>query len=156
MVGGPGRALATVEPGGRATTRNCLANPRFQPAGVRICVRTFARRWACPDGARRTQAALSSNGRPQGRGPSTPFNPDSRDADAAVPQGKAILLALLFGDRRYLTQDTLDNFSAATLTHSLALSGQHLAVAGLVGLLCVLAAGPACVLACTYASRAPY
>ena len=93
-----------------------------------------------PDGARRTQAALSSNGRPQGRGPSTPFNPDSRDADAAVPQGKAILLALLFGDRRYLTQDTLDNFSAATLTHSLALSGQHLAVAGLVGLLCVLAA----------------
>ncbi|WP_257243224.1 ComEC/Rec2 family competence protein [Desulfovibrio legallii] len=57
-----------------------------------------------------------------------------------VPQGRAILLALLFGDRRYLTQATLDNFSAATLTHSLALSGQHLAVAGLVGLLCVLAA----------------
>ena len=34
----------------------------------------------------------------------------------------------------------LDNFAAATLAHSLALSGQHLAVAGLLGLLCVLAA----------------
>lgn len=64
-------------------------------------------------------------------------------ADAAtpeLPQGKAILPALLFGDRRYLTQNTLDNFAAATLAHSLALSGQHLAVAGLLGLLCVLAA----------------
>lgn len=57
-----------------------------------------------------------------------------------LPQGKAVLPALLFGDRRYLTQNTLDNFAAATLAHSLALSGQHLAVAGLLGLLCVLAA----------------
>lgn len=57
-----------------------------------------------------------------------------------LPQGKAVLLALLFGDRQYLSQSTLDNFAAATLVHSLALSGQHLAVAGLLGLLCVLAA----------------
>ena len=57
-----------------------------------------------------------------------------------MPQGKAILLALLFGDRQYLNQQTLNNFAAATLVHSLALSGQHLTVAGLVGLLCVLAA----------------
>lgn len=59
---------------------------------------------------------------------------------AELPQGKAILLALLFGDRQYLSQSTLDNFAAATLVHSLALSGQHLAVAGLLGLLCVVAA----------------
>ena len=57
-----------------------------------------------------------------------------------MSQGKAILLALLFGDRQYLSQQTLNNFAAATLVHSLALSGQHLTVAGLVGLLCVLAA----------------
>ena len=57
-----------------------------------------------------------------------------------MSQGKAILLALLFGDRQYLNQQTLNNFAAATLVHSLALSGQHLTVAGLVGLLCVLAA----------------
>lgn len=57
-----------------------------------------------------------------------------------LPQGKAILLALLFGDRQYLNQQTLNNFAAATLVHSLALSGQHLTVAGLVGMLCVLAA----------------
>lgn len=59
---------------------------------------------------------------------------------AKLSQGKAILLALLFGDRQYLSQRTLNNFASATLVHSLALSGQHLAVAGLVGLLCVLAA----------------
>ena len=57
-----------------------------------------------------------------------------------LSQGKAILLALLFGDRQYLNQQTLNNFASATLVHSLALSGQHLTVAGLVGLLCVLAA----------------
>lgn len=57
-----------------------------------------------------------------------------------LSQGKAILLALLFGDRQYLNQQTLNYFASATLVHSLALSGQHLTVAGLVGLLCVLAA----------------
>ncbi|MDR2574801.1 MAG: ComEC/Rec2 family competence protein [Desulfovibrio sp.] len=57
-----------------------------------------------------------------------------------MPQGRAILVALLFGDRRFIQQQTINDFSAATLMHSLALSGQHLAVAGLVGLLCVLAA----------------
>lgn len=57
-----------------------------------------------------------------------------------MPQGKAILVALLFGDRRFIRQQTMNNFSAATLAHSLALSGQHLSVAGLLGLVCVLAA----------------
>ena len=63
----------------------------------------------------------------------------SRVTAATLAQGKAILPALLFGDRRYLRQETLDNFAAAALAHSLALSGQHLAVAGLAGLLCILA-----------------
>lgn len=65
---------------------------------------------------------------------------DTAAALPLLPQSKAVLPALLFGDRHYLNQHTLDNFAAATLAHSLALSGQHLAVAGLLGLLCVLAA----------------
>ena len=73
-----------------------------------------------------------------------PPSADSQTAGAVqrphMSQGKAILLALLFGDRQYLSQQTLNNFAAATLVHSLALSGQHLTVAGLVGLLCVLTA----------------
>ncbi|MDR1778061.1 MAG: ComEC/Rec2 family competence protein [Desulfovibrio sp.] len=60
-----------------------------------------------------------------------------------MPQGKAMLLALLFGDRRFLSQRTMDNFAATALAHSLALSGQHLAVAGLIGLLCVSVAARA-------------
>lgn len=56
----------------------------------------------------------------------------------APAQARAILLALLFGDRFFLTDATLKNFAAAGLAHSLALSGQHLALAGLVGLLCIL------------------
>lgn len=61
------------------------------------------------------------------------------DAAGGFPQAKAILPALLFGDRRYLTRQTVDNFAAATLAHSLALSGQHLAIAGLGGLCLILA-----------------
>ncbi|MDR1659072.1 MAG: ComEC/Rec2 family competence protein [Desulfovibrio sp.] len=60
-----------------------------------------------------------------------------------MPQGRALLPALLFGDRRFISQQTINNFSATALTHSLALSGLHLALAGLVGLLCVLAAAQA-------------
>ena len=48
-----------------------------------------------------------------------------------MPDHQAILLALLFGDRQYLDQATLNNFIAATLVHSLALSGQHLVIAGI-------------------------
>lgn len=55
-------------------------------------------------------------------------------------QGQAALTALLFGDRQFLTRDTLDELAAASLLHSLALSGQHLALAGLLGLGLVLAA----------------
>lgn len=56
-------------------------------------------------------------------------------------QAKAILLALCFGDRRMLSYNTSDNFAAATLAHSLALSGQHLGIAGLIALGLVLCAG---------------
>ncbi|MBQ3060801.1 MAG: ComEC/Rec2 family competence protein [Desulfovibrio sp.] len=69
----------------------------------------------------------------------TPMRGTASDALSA-PQGLAILPALLFGDRYYLQQDTVDNFAAATLAHSLALSGQHLVIAGLAGLLCILGA----------------
>lgn len=62
------------------------------------------------------------------------FPPDGSE----LSQGKAILLALLFGDRQYLNQATLNNFTAATLVHSLALSGQHLVIAGMLGLACIL------------------
>jgi len=47
-------------------------------------------------------------------------------------QGRALLLALLLGDRFFLEQGTLKNFQKASLAHSLALSGMHLGfVAGL-------------------------
>ncbi len=62
----------------------------------------------------------------------------SQSGGSELSQGKAILLALLFGDRQYLDQATLNNFAAATLVHSLALSGQHLVIAGMLGLACVL------------------
>jgi competence protein ComEC len=57
-----------------------------------------------------------------------------------MPQGRAVLAALLFGDRRFIRLQTMNAFAAATLAHSLALSGQHLAVAGLAGWLCIMAA----------------
>ena len=55
-----------------------------------------------------------------------------------MPQARAILPALLFGDRSFLSHATLEAFAAASLAHSLALSGQHLALAGLIGLFSVL------------------
>lgn len=75
--------------------------------------------------------------RPPGRAaaPEAACGATQEDAPA---QARAILLALLFGDRFLLTGATLENFAAAGLAHSLALSGQHLALAGLVGLSGVL------------------
>lgn len=63
------------------------------------------------------------------------------DSHGDLSQAHAILFALIFGERRYLSQTTTSKFGAATLAHSLALSGQHLAIVGLVGLLIVLAMG---------------
>jgi competence protein ComEC len=75
----------------------------------------------------------------------TALAPDAAQAHdvSGMPQGRALLPALLFGDRRFIRQQTINNFSAAALAHSLALSGLHLALAGLAGLICVLAAARA-------------
>lgn len=52
-------------------------------------------------------------------------------------QGQAVLLALLFGDRSLLEPQTITVFSRAAIAHSLALSGQHLAIAGVLGWLVI-------------------
>lgn len=60
------------------------------------------------------------------------------------PQAKAILVALVFGDRFFLQQSTMDVFADATLAHSLALSGQHLGVVGLIGYAIIMLMALAC------------
>ena len=52
-------------------------------------------------------------------------------------QGRAMLLALIFGDRSVLAPETVDLFTRAGLVHSLALSGQHLALAVMVSAACI-------------------
>ena len=64
------------------------------------------------------------------------LSPDDRVS--AFSQGKAMLLALLFGDRSELNQRTIDLFTRAGLVHSLALSGQHLALAAMFGVFSVM------------------
>ncbi len=61
-----------------------------------------------------------------------------------LSQGRAILPALIFGDKSGIDHHTQKLFSAATLAHSLALSGQHLAIAGLLGLFCIWLARKCC------------
>lgn len=58
-----------------------------------------------------------------------------------MAQSRAILLALLFGDKFWVEDATIALFTKAGLVHSLALSGQHLALAGLLAVLCIFAAG---------------
>ena len=55
------------------------------------------------------------------------------ESPLACSQGRAMLIALLFGDRSVLTPETVDLFTRAGLVHSLALSGQHLALAAMAG-----------------------
>lgn len=57
---------------------------------------------------------------------------------APFSQGRAMLPALLFGDRSWLSPETVDLFNRAGLVHSLALSGQHLALAAMAGTVCIL------------------
>ena len=52
--------------------------------------------------------------------------------------GAALIPALLFADQRQLSMEDLERVTKAGLRHSLALSGQHLAVVGLLALLPVL------------------
>ncbi len=56
---------------------------------------------------------------------------------SARTQGRAMIAALLFGDRSELSLHTMELFTKAGLVHSLALSGQHLALAALMGVFCV-------------------
>lgn len=58
--------------------------------------------------------------------------------DHTPSQAQAMLLALVFGDRFFLSPHIVDLFADGALAHSLALSGQHLAVVALAGVLCVL------------------
>ena len=75
---------------------------------------------------------------------------------ALLPEGaermtraRALLPALIFGEREFISSPVFKQVAAASLAHSLALSGQHLAIAGLLGALVVQLAGlahPACYL----------
>lgn len=47
------------------------------------------------------------------------------DADAATQAGRAMVMALLFGDRSGLTEAAVDLVRRASLSHTLALSGMH-------------------------------
>ncbi|MBQ4616191.1 MAG: ComEC/Rec2 family competence protein [Mailhella sp.] len=76
---------------------------------------------------------------PEGRQIPYPFH-GSDAGESVCSQGKAMLTALLFGDRSGLSLRTVDLFTRAGLVHSLALSGQHLALALLAGALCVFVA----------------
>jgi competence protein ComEC len=62
---------------------------------------------------------------------------DAGSGKRPASQAKAILPALIFGDRYNLDSSTLDRFTRAGLVHSLALSGQHLALAGTAAALLV-------------------
>lgn len=64
------------------------------------------------------------------------MNPAAKPGGAvpSLSQGQAIVVAILFGDRRFLTRHTVNLFGESSLAHSLALSGQHLGIAGLVGI----------------------
>lgn len=82
-------------------------------------------------------AAASPSGLTAAAPPQLPVAAPSTPSAAPVPQGKAILLALLFGERFLLETPTVKAFNAGNLSHSLALSGQHLLVAGLAGMFIV-------------------
>ncbi|MDR2124392.1 MAG: ComEC/Rec2 family competence protein [Desulfovibrio sp.] len=58
-----------------------------------------------------------------------------------VLTGAGLLPALIFGDRSLVSPRLADLFAAAALSHSLALSGMHLAFAVLAGAACARAAG---------------
>ena len=62
--------------------------------------------------------------------PRTPFQ--YGEAPAGAPHGWGFLPALVFGDRTWLDLADVDRLTRAGLVHSIALSGQHLAVVGLL------------------------
>lgn len=64
----------------------------------------------------------------------------TRDGTQTPSQGDAIIISLLFGDKHWLEQNTHENFASASLAHTLALSGQHLGIALLLGFMAVTGA----------------
>ncbi len=68
----------------------------------------------------------------------TALNPENKDE---LTRAEGILPALLFGDRFFMDTSFMQQLSATNLIHSLALSGQHLAVAGFFAFLLVSLAG---------------
>lgn len=54
-------------------------------------------------------------------------------SETTISGGKAIIPALLMGNKYYLTNQELDMFAAASLSHSLALSGLHLGLMAALG-----------------------
>jgi len=64
-----------------------------------------------------------------------------RGTDETVSQGRAVLLALLTGNRLSITPDTLGLVRKASLSHALALSGMHLGFAAGIGVLLALCLG---------------
>lgn len=61
--------------------------------------------------------------------------------NATMTQGKAVILALAFGDRYHLDPGTRDLFSRGAVAHSLALSGLHLGIVAGFGLILAKLAG---------------
>ncbi|MDR1359607.1 MAG: ComEC/Rec2 family competence protein [Deltaproteobacteria bacterium] len=61
------------------------------------------------------------------------FTGRPENSGAPLSQGAAMLPALIFGDRSFLSQSSLDLFARATLAHSLSLSGLHLGYASALG-----------------------
>lgn len=76
-------------------------------------------------------------GTPQGLAPSGGKSGTSAEREEVLLQGRAMLPALMFGDRSLLSPETVELFNRAGLVHSLALSGQHLALAAMAGALFV-------------------
>ena len=60
---------------------------------------------------------------------------------SSLSESAAILPALIFGDRSFLSEEQTDFFARSTLAHSLALSGLHLGYATLAGLFLAYAIG---------------
>lgn len=111
---------------GRASPARTEGSPDFGP-GLREKVRTaFVRSLGEP-----TSLSFTTEERHKKRPDSARF----------MTQGQAMLPALLFGDRYALDSVTLDLFTRAGLVHSLALSGQHLALALLLACGCAALTG---------------
>lgn len=92
----------------------------------------FADEWQNNTPKNQEKTAIQSALATQDTSPGSFVNSPASSYAVFEGQAKAILLALLFGDKFYLTQDTLDSFSKANLSHSLALSGQHLSLVGVL------------------------